>query len=144
MSQIPQSPFFDYLGQKVTTLDIYRETFKLAEPVDIEGFKYLSALEEGISLSLSKTLEVETVFLYAEGIEGFQQYKHSLPNELSFLSSRTDIRQHLGAPSSSGEASGIGIMAVPFAWDRYDSERGYLHIQYEEGENQIRLLTIGR
>jgi hypothetical protein len=45
---------------------------------------------------------------------------------------------------TSSEAGGIGIMAVPFAWDRYESDRGYLHIQYEEGENQIRLLIIGR
>jgi hypothetical protein len=143
MSQVTQFPFFDYLGQKITELDIYRATFKSAEPADVEGFKYLSAQEEGISLSLSKTLEVEAVFLYAEGVEGFQQYKHSLLNELSFLSSRTNVRQQLGEPSSSGEAGGIGIMAVSFAWDRYELDRGYLHIQYEKGENQIRLLTIG-
>jgi hypothetical protein len=144
MSQIAQSPFFDYLGQKVTTLDIYRATFKSAEPVDIEGFKYLSAREEGISLSLSKTLEVKSVFLFAEGVDGFRQYKHSLPNELSFLSSRAVICQQLGAPSRSGEAGGIGIMAVSFAWDRYDLDRDYLHIEYTKGENRIRILTIGR
>jgi hypothetical protein len=144
MSQIIQSSIFDYLSQNFTDLDIYETAFKSVQPIDIEEFKYISAQEAGISLSLSKTLEVDTVFLYAEGVEGFHQYQQPLPNQLSFLSPRAVVRQQLGEPNSSGEAGGTGIMAVPFAWDRYESNRGYLHIQYGEGENHIRILTIGR
>jgi hypothetical protein len=44
---------------------------------------YLNARNHGISLALTKKGNVETIFLYAEGYEGFSEFKGDLPSRES-------------------------------------------------------------
>jgi hypothetical protein len=49
----------------------------------------------------------------------------------------------LGTPGASGEVGGVGLMALEFAWDRYNFLEFYLHLEYARGDVSIRKITLG-
>lgn len=53
------------------------------------------------------------------------------------------VRKALGVPSFSGEVSGIGLMAIDFSFDRYESDANYIHFEYINNDSKTRLVTIG-
>jgi hypothetical protein len=144
MSQLLESPIFDYLGQLGHEVDIYLTTFKSAE-VEIMGESpYLNARNAGISFALNKKLKIEAIFLYANKVENFKQYQDVLPGGLTFEMSRAQVRKALGEPSMSGEVGNSGIFAIEFSFDRYESDSTYLRFEYADQDKYIRLVTIGK
>jgi hypothetical protein len=143
MSAVFDSPLFGYLGQLWSDVNIYPSVFGSAKPKIAGESKYLNAPDAGISFALTKKLKVESIFLYAKGIENFSQYDDALPGGLSFAQSRKHVRKALGDPVFSGEVGGIGLMAIDFSFDRYESETHYLRVTYAENDVTIRLITLG-
>jgi hypothetical protein len=144
MAQLFASPIFSYLGQLWNQVEIYSTMFNSAVPKVMGESKYLNSLDAGISFALDKKLKVESIFLYADGVEGFKQYSEELPGGISFEMSRSEVRKALGEPSFSTEVGGIGLMAIDFALDRYESDTNYICFEYTEKDAHIRLVTIGK
>lgn len=144
MSQIFESPIFGYIGQLWNKVDIYSTTFNSTEPEVMGESNYLNARDSGISFALNKKSKVESIFLYSDGVEEFKQYSEKLPGEISFEMSRAQVRKALGEPSLSGEAGGVGLMAIDFSFDRYESDTHYIRFEYTENDAHIRLVTIGK
>ncbi len=143
MTSFTDHPACTWVGADPFTLPIYAERFDGAVAEIMGESPYINAKDAGISFALTRKHLVETVFLYSEGFEGFSAYTGALPMGLSFANSRTEVRTALGEPVRSGEAGGIGLMAIEHSWDRFEADALYLHIQYQAGDAGILLITIG-
>jgi hypothetical protein len=143
LSDFFQSKLSSYLGQSYKKTDIYPTVFKSSKPRIMGESPYLNACEAGISLALEKDDRIGAIFLYAEGIEDFGQYRSPLPGGLKFDTPRAVIRTKLGEPAFGGEAGGTGIMAIEHSLDRYESQEIYVRFE-RAGGGAIRLVTLGR
>ena len=141
---VTRHPAFGWVGQPALSLDVYAERFAGAA-VEIMGESpYLNATGAGLSFALHEDHTVRAVFLYAAGVEGFDQYAAPLPAGLAFRDDRAKVRAALGEPAMNGEAGGVGLMAIEFSFDRYEPNEHYLRFEYLADDRGIRLVTIGR
>jgi hypothetical protein len=138
-----EHPAFGWVGEPAMQLEIYHSSFAGAKPVIMGESPYLNAKQAGVSLALTKKHTVQAVFLYAQSIEGFEHYAGLLPTGLTFSSKRDDVKAALGEAVFSGEAGGIGLMAIEHSFDRYEHGSHYLRFEYMPGNGSIRLVTIG-
>lgn len=134
---------FTWIGQPALSLPVYGELFDGVKPEIAGESPYLSAKAAGIEFALYSDHRVRAVFLYAGGVEDNAQYVGALPAELSFASSRADVRAALGNPVFSIEAGGVGIMAIDYSADRYEDAAHYLRFEYAPGDASIRMVTAG-
>jgi hypothetical protein len=141
MSEVFESPIFSYLNQRLDRIDIFPTAFTSGRLTDVAGTKYLEVPAEGLTFTLNQELAIQTIFLYADEVEGFSQYQKPLPGGLLFSMSRSDVREHLGEPNRIGDPIEEG--PIKFAWDRYESPQAYFHLRYTRGNQQIQLITIG-
>jgi hypothetical protein len=131
---------FSWLGQPPKALKVYDASF----PIEIMGESpYLNARDTGTAFALTAEHVIKTVFLYAQGVEGFSQYAGALPADLTFSSSRKDVRIALGEAVLSGETGGSGFMAIDFGFDRYEQDKFYVRFEYAHDDSALRLVTIG-
>jgi hypothetical protein len=144
MPNFSEHAVFSWLGQPAFDLDIYRQSFGGAAAEIMGESPYLNARGAGISFALSPDHTVRAAFFYAQGVEGFDAYAGSLPAGLDLVKSRADVRTALGAPAMSIDAGGVGLMAIAFAFDRFEEADVYLRCEYWPGDDAIRLITIGR
>lgn len=70
----------------------------------------------GISLLFNPQNQLSSIFFYAEGADGFKEYKGDLPFGLTFKMTRKEIEDSLGMPDSAG---GDGVINF---WESYDSK----------------------
>jgi hypothetical protein len=134
---------FGWIGEPALQLEIYHSSFAGAKPVIMGESPYLNAKPAGMSFALTKKHAVKAVFLYASSIEGFEQYAGGLPVGLTFSSTRDDVKSKIGEAVFSGEAGGIGLMAIEHSFDRFEHGSHYLRFEYMPGNGSIRLVTIG-
>jgi hypothetical protein len=80
-----------------------------------KGF-FHSWKSKGISLWFNERNRLQTIFLYAEGADGFRQYRGELPGGLRFADTRGDVEKKLGKPE---EVGGEGVIAF---WADYKSK----------------------
>ncbi len=144
MSIFNDHPALRWLDKDPFGLPVYSELFAGAQIETMGESPYLNAEMAGISFALSRKNRVQSVFLYGGDLEGFAAYTGPLPGGLSFANSRADLRGALGTPAMSGEAGGIGLMAIEHSWDRFESEGVYVRFEYHTGDSAIRLVTIGQ
>jgi hypothetical protein len=85
---------------------------------------------------------VATVFVYVVPSEGFNAYSGSLPGGISALAIRSDVRGRFGVPQRTGEAVSIAGLGRQGAWDRFDLGSVYVHFEYNEPEQRIRLVSL--
>ncbi|MGL5863577.1 MAG: hypothetical protein ACRCY9_20245 [Phycicoccus sp.] len=136
-------PAFGWVGEPALALDVYQRLFDGAEPEISGESPYLSAPAAGVSFALYDDHTVRAVFLYARGVEGFGQFDEALPAGLSFEATREHVRATLDSPAMGGDASGIGVMAIKFPFDRFESGDRYLRFEFRSATGPIRLVTIG-
>lgn len=74
------------------------------------------------------------VFLYAEGVDGYSQYSHELPEGLDFSDRPSSLRRRLGEPECSRWIDGA-VRA-----DRWLLEGRKLHVSYSD-KGQIRVVS---
>ncbi len=143
MTDFTNHPAFSWLGKQALDLPVYAASFGGAA-IRIAGESpYLDAKAAGIEFALHADHSVRAVHLYAQGVEGFEAYAEPLPAGLTLSNSRADVRAALGEPVMSMDAGGTGLMAIEFAFDRYEAGGHYLRFAYENGESAVRLVTIG-
>jgi hypothetical protein len=138
-----EHPAFGWVGEPAMQLEIYHSSFAGAKPVIMGESPYLNSTPAGVSFALTKKHTVKAVFLYAKDVENFAQYVGPLPAVLTFSSTRNDVKAVLGEAVFSGEAGGIGLMAIEHSFDRYEHGSRYLRFEYMPGNGSIRLVTIG-
>jgi hypothetical protein len=134
---------FAWIDQPVSKLNGSAQMFDGAK-VEIMGESpYLNVRPAGVSLALTDDHRVRAVFLYSQDVEDFGQYADELPAGVSFADKRADVRSSLGKPAMSGDAGGVGLMAIEFSFDRFETDERYLRFEYRPNDGAIRLVTIG-
>jgi hypothetical protein len=137
------SPLFTILGQKYDAVDIYPTVFRSVKPKTVGEFPYLYANHAGIQLALTKeTFLVEAIFLFAQGVEKNKQYQGEMPAGVPFTATREEVRAMLGQPVMGMDASGEGLMAIEYSFDRYENDAHYFRVEYFE-TGSIRFITLG-
>jgi hypothetical protein len=141
MTDIFQHPLFANLAQVARNSDLYTQMFQ-GVGIEIMGESpYLN--QRGVELCLTKKHRIEAIHLYGGKLEDFDRYQGSLHPNINFDTSRIQVHQILGTPAMSMEPGGIGLMAIDFAFDRYENDQYYIRFQYEAGNDAIRLITLG-
>jgi hypothetical protein len=105
--------------------------------------EFIKAFARGLEVSLNKERKIRAIFLYGLGDPEFDKFAEPLPSGLTFETSRLATQGRLGTPGASGEVGGVGLMALEFAWDRYNFLEFYLHLEYARGDVSIRKITLG-
>ncbi len=108
---------------------------------EVEGETYVDFPHDGIELILDGDVS-KTIFLYSEGYEGRSGYKGGIDVDISFSSSRDDVRSKLGNPESSNDNEGQQKLGFVPLWDKYHIDGHYVHFQYSQGGNSISLISL--
>jgi hypothetical protein len=145
-----KNPLFDHRLNQVLHCPIdetgLRELyFDGAKPMPLgdDGRFILQSMVNGIEVHTAKDKTITAIFLFSDGVETYQAFEDTLPGEMTFTSSRTDVRVAFGQPQFSGEVSGEGIMAIEFSFDRYESESTYIRFEYLADDAALRMITLG-
>jgi hypothetical protein len=107
------------LGKSISSEEIQRWLSELGDLPEIRKFDdayYYSYKSKGISLNFDTKDTLINIFLYAEGVDGFQQYQGVLPFKLSFTKNRKEIEASIGKPEITG---GAGVINY---WGDYTSK----------------------
>jgi hypothetical protein len=137
------SPLFTMLGQKYDAVDIYPTVFRSVKPNTSCEFPYLYANHAGIQLALTKkTFLIEAIFLFAQDVEKNEQYQGEIPAGIPFTATREEVRAVLGQPVMGMDASGEGLLAIEYSFDRYENDAHYFRVEYYQ-TGGIRLITLG-
>jgi hypothetical protein len=121
----------------------------LNSPLQTERYEedeiyYDSYTKLGMSFLFDEPHEVLIcIFLYAGGVDGFEEYKGDLPNSLSFSYTWQDILQQLGQPTEAGgnEYSDLIGDVIP-AWVKYNIGDYILHITYMRDAEKISIISL--
>ncbi|MCB1602338.1 MAG: hypothetical protein KDI66_20130 [Xanthomonadales bacterium] len=88
----------------------------------------------GIEVSADASGMIVTVHLHSEGHEGFNAFPFSL-EELTFSSSRSEVREKMGSPVRSGTGR-------TGEWDVYSRGEYVVHFMYAPDSLSIALVTL--
>ena len=106
--------------------------------------KVVRLLQLGLQVSFDEEQKINTIFVFAEGVQGYQAYPYALPEGLSFNMSRDEAIAVLGQPTETGgPVEGVLDRKIAF-WDRWDNETFSLHLRYPEDKDSIMMLTLMR
>mmetsp|Transcript_53853 Transcript_53853/g.99537 ORF Transcript_53853/g.99537 Transcript_53853/m.99537 type:complete len:253 (+) Transcript_53853:108-866(+) len=113
--------------------------------VDSKTFKecrYLNAKTLGLSVRLQPAENgiVDVIFLYNQGVQGFEQYKAGpLPEELTWSDVGRDVVQRFGEPS---DKFGGGRLAVGISYDTLGLDVHFVNNTWEDAENPISFIGV--
>ena len=118
------------------------ETFNMT----IEGpdKRAIRLLELGLQVAADEDKKINTIFVFAAGVQGYQAYPYALPNGLSFDLGREAAIAILGPPTKTGGPVEGVLDGKIFFWDRWDNDAFSLHLRYPEDKNSIAMLTLIR
>jgi hypothetical protein len=109
----------------------------LKDPPKVSRFSdiyYHEWKDHGLAFLFDKKGALTTIFLYADGADGYKQYRGQLPEGLRFSDTREDVENKLGEPEK-----------LDPAWDVY-LKRGvcvvYVQRRPDERGNKIHHITI--
>lgn len=135
------------LGEPVTSpavaavIERYALTAETPDPDTPDRVTYANP-SAGLQLQHGADERVTTVFIHAEGKDGYTQFADPLPGGLSFDHTRDDVRAVLGTPSRFKDP-GVGLFVGPHGgWDRYDDDDASLHVEYRLDDGRIELITL--
>ena len=111
----------------------------------IEDRIYMALRISGVCFDAEASdCKIAAIFLYADGYEDYKGFAGTLPEGIAFSMSRRLLQKQLGVPSASGCGNMILFYGKAPAWDRFDRNEYSLHIQYDDDEASINLVTIMR
>ena len=128
------------LAAYLASLNSHPQTKRFAD----EKIYYDKYLDLGIAFMFEEPHEVlECIYLYAGGVQGYEEYNGNLPNSLRFADTRQDVLQRLGQPNESGGNEYVDLLnkVIP-PWDNYDMEGYILNITYGRSEERISMVAI--
>jgi hypothetical protein len=82
--------------------------------------------------------QVESIFFYRKGFEGFEQYRGRLPGGVTFNDSREMVRAKLGTPVKGGRRRGP---TPTMMWDLFRQETYTVHVEFDEN-GSVKLITL--
>ncbi|WP_420138731.1 hypothetical protein [Sphingomonas sp.] len=98
--------------------------------------------DRGLGLAVDSAGICTAVYFYGAGREaGYQQYAGSLPEGLSFASTRAEVRAALGEPVAHRDTGGFlpPLRHYPWDWFVYDGIK--LHFEYDDSLSRVQLVT---
>ena len=102
---------------------------------------------KGITLysrvSKEERAQINGIFLYGNGHKGYKPFADALPNGITFINSREEVKKILGKPDWSIEKGGIGIMAVTNSADKWftKNKEGF-RVEYAPDDKSIVLISM--
>lgn len=103
-----------------------------AQPEDDEGETAWASEPSGLELSAdTDTQVIDTVFMFAEGTDDYEQFAGPLPAGIGFDWDRARIHQTLGAPGMSGPHH-----------DRWQGDDYDIVIEYDEDDGHVTSVTV--
>jgi hypothetical protein len=134
---------FSSLDKSAFESDIYASHFA-GRQIEIMGASpYINARDAGIELCLSKKHQIEAIHFFNGTMDGFCRYQDALPGNVTFDWTRDQVKTAFGTPALSGDAGGVGIMALSHSFDRFETDNVYIRFEYEVVGDLVRLVTIG-
>jgi hypothetical protein len=105
--------------------------------------EFIQNKKRGVAVWLDHHQRISVIGLHSKGFEKGAGYAGDLPAGLSWITSREAARSLLGAPESSADAGGVGIMALEFSWDRWALDTGgFIRVEYIAGDSGIRAIQL--
>lgn len=101
-------------------------------------------LSLGLDFTCTEESVINCVFIFARPHgenKDVTPYDGVLPDGVDFRMSRAHARQRFGEPLKSGEPETFLNMHIP-AWDKFASGMQLLHLQYNEKQDGIDLVTV--
>ena len=106
-----------------------------------EGFSLAfhdDTFEDGVSTAPARDqLIFHAVFLYAEGKDGYSQYRGAIPGGIRFDNTRAAI-EVLGAPSWHRKRDDGSVIA-----ERWDLPEHHIHVTYSRGAEMPTVISLG-
>jgi hypothetical protein len=137
-----QSFIIDALGKDIDSVEsrYLVDKFELKR-IEVSGNTYFENENMGLSMLCENDILV-SVFLFADGKDGFSQFTGKLPDGISFQTSRELLRLSLGRPTEQGEPEEITSTLIHGGWDKYQYECFSVHFTYAIGGGAIELITL--
>jgi hypothetical protein len=126
---------------EIKTSMLFKRYFETAEREEGSDVMYLINAGMGIDLVMRPTYIVKAIHLHSGSQEGMGTFPDPLPLNLSFHSTKKEVRQCLGAPYNSGGGDSSLIYDVTPFWDKFFLNNYYIHFQYNE-HTRIELVTL--
>jgi hypothetical protein len=103
----------------------------------IAATSYYSFQDKGLSIRLDERGFITSIFFYAEGVDGFRQFRGFLPYGLEFTMTRADVEKTVGIAASYG---GGGVINL---WAKYPAKK--MSITYDskaQTDRKVRMQTL--
>lgn len=97
---------------------------------------------QGIEVQHTPDGVIQSIFLFSHGHQGFARFSRSLSRNLTFQSTRADVREQFGEPDLSGAPTTGTLLGDSGPWDRYTLPGGYIHFQFRFDRDAIQLVTL--
>lgn len=137
------SQIISLLGQRYADLQASSVLGQHIPPAELIGDQsYVSVPELGLSLVLPDHETIAVIQLHSAGHEGFSGFKGSVPGEVVFNMSRTEVRNQLGTPQLHGEKQVIPVLGDKPAWDSYFFDGLRMHIEYTSTAESVQLISL--
>ena len=94
----------------------------------------------GLELRCDQVDKVNTVFMYADEFDGFDESLFGVPFSLN----RQEVKERLGPPSKSGGPINDRILGAYGAWDRFTKDGYVIHVEYRADTDRINKITLMR
>lgn len=107
---------------------------------DIAGITYCSFRRDGLELSF-RDQRASSIKLFSAGYDGYEEFQHPIGWDLTFASSRKDVRAVFTEVSASRDQAGTSDLGPIPAWDRFEFEDHSVHFQYSD-RDLIELVTF--
>ena len=105
--------------------------------------RYVEIYDRGIAILVDWDDAVSTIQFFGDGVEdGYSPYLGALTHDLTFESSRQNVREAMGEPaqSSNGGPEVFGIKHRPWDWFAVGDRK--IHFEFEDHCNAIRLVSV--
>ncbi|MDR3614364.1 MAG: hypothetical protein P4L53_12445 [Candidatus Obscuribacterales bacterium] len=115
----------------------------IPDPEQVGDESYIEMTELGMSFVFPDGETVSSVHLYADGRDGYSQFRGVLPFGLSFQKSRSEIRVLLGEPVEADDGGVLPIIGAYNPFDLFLLDDQRIHVEYVNDLTSVSLITLG-
>ena len=102
---------------------------------------YISFTDVGLEFIADNAKRITTVFISSLSKGAIKEYS-PIKEGVSFRSTRSEVRNVMGSPTSSGNPLADTILEPTGGYDRYDNNQHAIHFEYNSENNTISLITL--
>lgn len=138
--------YYNWINKRLDDLIFETEFNYFFNTIDLEEIEdsyYLTNKSKGIELVFSRDKVATSIHLFSKIDGDYNCFNEALPNGLQFSDTRQIVHTKLGKPDIKGGGISDIYMSYIHEWDKYYFQEFSLHLEYNENNNGIRILTIG-